>query len=91
MLYRFAFGAAAALLLSACAGTTEQAVGPDGQVLAANDPKNKVVCETERSVGSNRPTKICMTVREREMLEQRSRTLVRGDNRPTIKHDTTGR
>ena len=91
MLNRLLFGAAAALLLGACAGTTEQAVGPDGEVLAANDPKDRVVCETERSVGSNRPTKVCMTVRERQLLQERSRTQVRNDNRPSIVHDRTGR
>ena len=92
---RFDFAWAAmggALLLAACAGTTETtAAGPEGQVLAANDPKDRVVCEVERGVGSNRPTKVCMTVREREMLKERSRTQVRNDNRPSVVHDRSGR
>ena len=90
---RFVQGACAAgalLLLAACAGTQATAAN-EGQLLAANDPKSRVVCEVERSVGSNRPTKVCMTIREREMLQDRSRTAVRNDNRPSIVHDHSGR
>ena len=83
--------AAGALLLSACAGGQQATAANEGPLLAANDPKSRVVCEVERSVGSNRPTKICMTIREREQLQDRSRTQVRNDNRPSIAHDRSGR
>ena len=86
-----ACAAGALLFLAACAGDQQATAANEGQLLAANDPKSRVVCEVERSVGSNRPTKVCMTIREREMLQDRSRTAVRNDNRPSIAHDRTGR
>ena len=84
----FCAAAAAALLTAGCAGTPPTEVA--GQQLAAADG-NRVVCERERSVGSNRPQKVCMTVAERELLRQRSQTMVRGDNRPVIEHQKGGR
>lgn len=36
------------------------------------DDPNRVVCTREHVVGSNRPQRICMTVREREELRQRA-------------------
>ena len=71
---------AAALVLSSCAGDpTSQLNGltaSENAALAANDPK-KVVCRTERVVGSNRARPLCMTVGQWRDQRERSRELKR--------------
>ena len=84
-MYRVTFAAAAALLAASCA----TAPAEDENMQLAD--KDRVVCERERSVGSNRPQKVCMTVAEREMLRQRSQTMVRGDGRTPVEHSKGGR
>jgi hypothetical protein len=65
----------AVLGLSACAGTPDEAVTVAAAAEAADGPKERMICRTEKIVGSNRPERICRSASQVERDRERARTM----------------
>lgn len=74
------FAVTALLLQASQAATPSQApatttlppVSVTGAAPAA-DPADRIVCRREHVMGSNRPQRVCMTVRQRDLEREQSR------------------
>lgn len=75
---RIALAAAALVLLASPAlaqtevpATPAPAVAPEPEKAAKDDP-NRLICKSEREMGSNRPKKVCKTAAERQRLKEQA-------------------
>lgn len=88
MIVRFALAAAAAASLAACASASAPRSEMSAEQLATGDTqqayaratdaeRNRVYCRREYQVGSNRPVRICMSLAQRNRIQQDSEELTR--------------
>lgn len=54
------------------------------------DDPNRIVCKRQHVVGSNRPQKVCMTVAERDRLQEQSQRITDESRRSGVSRDNNG-
>jgi hypothetical protein len=81
----FALAAADPAAAEPTPATTTQAApaAQQGQTQAKKEDLDRVLCKREAEVGSHRPRKICMTIREWRTKEDETQNLLRNMNTPS--------